>query len=324
MRIGVSKLGRLNQLGAGGEGIVYSTNAFPNLVFKEFKPEVARELNVDELSNLVGHFATLPALSQDWLRERTVWPCALVERRGRCVGFLMPRIPKEFRARYGIRSNPKMVELEWNRLVRRSANSNIVSEVPTPAELELVDLVRDLYLTAQHLHDAGVVIGDISGRNLLWRLNPVPQVLFIDNDGFRLERRSGVLRPKESPDWEDPTVSGAQTSRASDLYKLALASYRALWGRSGRPSRIPDEQASWTEPQHLLWPLLAETIHAVARPGLRDWLEALEKARQSLLLRGRPVLPVATVSVRPQASALLPRPTRPVLSLRPKPGTADS
>ncbi len=315
MKIAYTRLGRLVSIGEGADGAVFQPSGFPGDVFKEFKTP---DFSADALRELVATFSDLPESSRDWLSSRSVWPTTLVEKRKKCVGFLMPRIPDECFSRYGIRAYPRRVELDWNRLAYRQSrrgNPNIVSEIPDPTEEQVLKLLLDLFATSQILHQADFIIGDISGRNVLWRLSPEPSVVLIDNDGFRRVGESGVTRPKESPDWEDPYLAGSYTSQQSDVYKLALAAYRALWVTTGTPTKDFLRATGLSRAQARIGVLITESTARGGRPTLDHWVAELKTAIREKNLEGRPIINLPRPGRMPASRTLSTPESRPVIKL---------
>lgn len=125
--------GQLQELGRGGEGVVYSAATLGNRVYKEFLSAAYTTPDHTALDRLIGLQSQWTPEERVWLNQRTVWPETMVLEQGRLKGFVMPSIEKRYFRRHGIRQNPKTVLCEWNYLSLRTkfqSNPNIVSEVP--------------------------------------------------------------------------------------------------------------------------------------------------------------------------------------------------
>ena len=173
-----------------------------------------------------------------FILERTRWPTTIVLDGGRLHGFLMPRWRPSSTAGTGSpRARNRRVRLELpveTPAVRVQPAS--CSRRPAADPAQTLALVRDLATMMATLHRYGLVIGDVSARNILWTDRPSPRVALIDCDGIRPAGGRGVVTPKQSPEWDDPTLTNHETTQASDVYKLALAAYRAVWmASSDRP-----------------------------------------------------------------------------------------
>ena len=280
--------GSLTELGRGGEGVVFDVTARPGTVFKEYLPRTGLVLRRDALERLVALPARMSASDQRVLASRTAWPTALVIDGARLAGYLMPRIPDIYWRTHGARHDPRHVVCDWNFLAYRqqwSGSEAIVSDVPRATGRQALELVMDLARTMRILHRYDLVMGDVSGRNLLWTDKPEPRVFVIDCDAFRPEGGDAVCPSKESPEWDDPEVSGSRTTRASDVYKLGLAAYRAIWAASAKrptgdlqlPEGVPDALAD----------LVRRSVRPSGRPSAREWVDQLATA---LRFEGRPVV----------------------------------
>ena len=309
--------GQLQELGRGGEGVVYSAATLGDRVYKEFLSAAYTTPDQAALDRLIGLQSQWSPEERVWLTQRTVWPETMVLEQGRLKGFVMPSIEKRYFRRHGIRQNPKTVLCEWNYLSMRTkfqSNPNIVSEVPRVSPVDALALVHDLSKTMKLLHKYDVIVGDISGKNLLWTDSPNLQVMIIDCDSFRIAGSGGVASPKQSPDWDDPYLNGKPTSQESDVYKLALAAYRSVWAvgtdrpqppnftLAPKPNGVPDELAS----------LITRSLAETGRPTAEEWESVLAMPAR---FRGRPAVKMGTTSSKPQSSSG-PSPT-PIASQRP-------
>jgi len=223
----------------------------------------------------------------------------------------MPAIEDAFYRRYGLRTNPKRVLCDWNQLSYQDAPlpAHMISEVPRPSVEEKILLIKDLAGTVDLLHRHDIIVGDMSGKNLIWTTQP-NRVIIIDCDSFRISGRKGVCIHKESPGWIDPTLQGSQTCKESDIYKLGVAAFRSLWNdpssvvspdvvNRSRPSNIPGDMIS----------LISASVGSTNRPTSNDWVRRLD---QIFKFKGRPVVaatgtPIAGIS----------RPTRPRIQIHP-------
>lgn len=315
------------ELGKGGEGQVFAIPHRPNLVYKQYLQAAATAPGQSALQSLIDLKSTMSPSEQTWLSERTIWPETIVVDQGRMCGFLMRKITPEYFRKQGIRSNPRNVLCEWNLLAMRDRylrNPNIVSTVPHIEPFDALRLIVDLTKTVALLHKYRVIVGDMSGRNLLWTDTPAWRVLIIDCDSLRVDGSSGVASPKQSPDWDDPHLNGGATTQSSDIYKLGLAAFRGVWAATtdrpdhSVPLRVPDGV-----PEDLSNLVLASTGMS-DRPTADEWLRRLEP---SIKFGGRPVLdlnkqtptkqPLSPTAAVPPTS--LPQKQRPIIKMNEPP-----
>jgi len=287
-----SQSSQLVELGKGAEGKVFHSQSLGNHVYKEFLHNSRTVPNKAALERLVDLRGQWTSEESAWLLERTVWPETLVVDQGRLKGFLMPMIGQRFFRQYGIRSNPKKVPCEWNYLSMRTrfqTNPNLVSNVPNVSPLQAMLLVHDLAKSVMFFHRHNVIIGDISGRNLLWTDFPKFQVLIIDCDSFRVSGSGGVASPKQSPDWDDPDLQGKPTTQESDVYKLALAAYRAVWAATTERPQSPHHSvpAVPNGVPDVLRDLITRSMAKSGRPSAEEWVTELASAAA---MKGRPAI----------------------------------
>lgn len=305
----------LTEIGKGGEGRIFASGAKRGVVFKEYMQSSRNPANRSALEELINLRGSWSREELSWLGERTVWPDKVVLNRGAFAGFTMPLISDHYFRRFGIRSSPRRVPCEWNYLSMRKKyqkNPNLVSDVPDMPTDKALHLVLDLAKTMSFLHRHGIVVGDVSGRNLLWTDTPSLRALIIDCDSFRIEGHKGVSPPKQSPDWEDPDLVGAETTQHSDIYKLALAAYRAVWGATTdrpRPGLAPVPDGVPKE----LCALIEESTASTKRPTAADWVQRLGTSVAWAAQHGnRPV-----VTVAPNSGSTNPPPTSQVRPVHP-------
>lgn len=292
------------ELGAGGEGRVFEVPGLGNLVYKEFFPSATSIPDLQALERLISARESWSPDEQSWMNERSVWPISSVLENGRLKGLLMPRIPKLFYRSHGIKANPRVVLCEWNYLALRNrfgSNPNIFSDVPRPETFQVIELILDLSRTMSLLHAHDIVLGDVSGKNLLWTDRPSFRVFAIDNDGFRFIGTGGIASPKQSPDWEDPVLAGRATTPESDIYKLGLAAFRALWSAgTDKPTMDRMNQSVGSGISKDVVDLIAQSTLGPTRPSSADWVSVLAPI---VALRGRPSVSVAlTASPNPSIS----------------------
>jgi len=242
-------------------------------------------------------------------------------------GFLMRKIAPEYFRKQGVRLNPRNVLCEWNLLAMRDRylrNPNIVSTVPNIEPFDALRLVIDLAKTIALLHKYRVILGDMSGRNLLWTDSPTWRVLIIDCDSLRIDGSAGVASPKQSPDWDDPHLNGAATTQSSDIYKLGLAAFRGVWAATtDRPDHSVPLRVPSGIPEDLASLVLASTAPS-GRPVAEEWVTRLEP---SIKFGGRPVVSVnkqtpanaVTAPSNVTSPPTLPTKQRPVIKMKDPP-----
>jgi hypothetical protein len=184
------RLGEL--LAEGGEGRVFEVVSGPAGLGR---PRVYKELRrphpVPELSSLVG-FPSLLAARDAPLSARVLsssaWPVSVVvgDDPSMALGTVMPRAPNGFWVRHRDGRN-RLASLSYlaNDPDRIAVAYGVM--MPAPGAPERVALVYALARLLDAWQAGGsqlqVVHGDLSAKNVLWSLDPVPAVYVLDCDG---------------------------------------------------------------------------------------------------------------------------------------------
>jgi hypothetical protein len=269
-RVEAEQLAIVRELGDGGQGTVFLAAiphaAVPLGAYKEYRPEVRPEVDWSNLESLIRVHRDAAGLVEDM-----AWPTAIVTRAGQPTGFLMRLAPPDCTVslRIGGVARQQLLALEY--LLNPPDYMAMIGLAVT--EQERVGLLRDLAAMTERLHGAGIVIGDLSPKNVVASLRPRPRCFLLDCDAVRRDGLS-VLRQVETPDWELPTGEELATA-AGDSYKLALCVLRVLAGdQSSRdPSLVPGHFGE-------LAARVAHTLLAAPpdRPSASEWLAFLDRA----------------------------------------------
>lgn len=288
----------LERIAAGGEGIVFRVQSQTDVIYKEYKPAQLASVNIPALNGLIDFAAKLSDAERSYLYSRSVWPTHLVADGNQVRGFLMRAIPQRHYRRHGLAQNPKNVLLDWNQLIysEEVLPPHMLSEVPRLDSPQITELLTDLATTMNLLHRHGIVIGDISGKNLIWSVSP-HQVLLIDCDSFRFAGTRGVCDHKESPGWIDPTLAGGPTSQESDIFKLGVAAYRALWQDGNSVATGQLSRSGRSDIPTALVELIQRSLETPPRPTAAEWLSELGGAYR---FGGRPALKTGSAVVADQ------------------------
>lgn len=288
---GVRELRLGSKLGAGADGAVYRAEGNRKVCIKVFDPGTRAELqrNLPRITLLVQRANAL-------VRDAAI-PMLFVSDRpnGPPIGFAMQMVEgKEVHNLYGVSSRQ--------------------IHFPTADFRFLVQVAKNAAVAADRLHANRIVIGDISGRNLMVRSDAT--VCWIDADSFLIGnpdyREIGRL---VTPEWTPPELQGNRhlnTPRlpGHDRFGLAVLIFHILMlgrhpfqGRFTGRGEVPDLQSNisqrWyahagfnaiplqppigTPPVSHLGPRIADLFHMAflenvpeRRPSAADWVEALK------------------------------------------------
>jgi hypothetical protein len=275
-RIDISSLMLGSELGGGGQGKVTGVN---NLMINGQWPAAlkiytpgASSPDTDVLERIVAFPSYLSPGDNNWLHNRTAWPAMIAEDGGVVRGFLMRIVPDAyyfgFRTRtQGTRRQLADVAFLLNTDQYISSSGLVVND------RDRVSLLTSLAEALTRLHSLGVVVGDLSPKNLLFSLAPSPGCFIIDCDAMCV-RGETVMEQIQTPDWEVPDGEPIAT-RAADAYKFGLLAIR-LFAR--------DQSSSDPTPISMTSRGLGRLAEAVLRddpsrrPTPQDWIPALTAA----------------------------------------------
>lgn len=315
-------LGITDSLGGGADGEVYRVASDKTSVYKRFHPHVLKEVNEIGLVDTIACLSEFDPSVRSYVISQTAWPHTLVRRGRQVVGFLMPLVGKQYFSRLGRKDDTSTSPNDWNRLAfikKTQENPNLVSDLPEmhldEYRLDRLNLCRELSAVFAVLHEKDVIVGDVSGRNILWAPPTVNRVLLIDCDGMRKSGKATVTKGKQSPDWFDPFLTG-ETTIQSDLYKLSLAIYRGYFTASNAhpPTATP---TTIDQVDRQLLEFCRKGVAEKDRPTASDWVTettALIKQVEDIIrFDGRPpidwrnetspatsVVPTAPTKKRPE------------------------
>lgn len=288
------KLGK--RLGQGGQGTVYEVlnRTFTvgpgpawEVVFKEYDAGLLPALDAAALNAMVDLLFGLSATEGVWLCDRAAWPATVVERQGRVCGFLMRAVPDSFR--FDLRSlagtassSRRLANVEY--LLNSDAYAAGIGL--TISDSDRVALLADLSSTLSRLHRLGIVVGDLSPKNLLFRTTPEVRCFLIDCDAMRLNGAT-VLPQAETPDWQLPSGEEKAT-RSGDIYKLGLLAAR-LFERD----QTTTDPASLTAVSPTLGTLAQASLSGEPgkRPSPSQWTELASAATHAIRIAPPPPPP---------------------------------
>lgn len=266
--------GRL--LGAGGTAKVYEVeDGTPGarLITKIWTAPPPGDL--DALTELIRLRSARDL--EEYLDERACWPQAAALVDGEVRGFSAARASDEFYFDYEGASGTtrRLADLGFL-LTPARYQLNTLGRVASFSErlallVETADFIRTM-------HEHGVVIGDISPRNILYTLLPEPRMWFLDVDGFSIGARS-LFGDLQTPGWTAADVVGEaeESSAARDILKFALLVLRLLRGdqlaRDPSALILPPELREISD---LIRVSLG--VDTEARPSAMQWVGALRRA----------------------------------------------
>jgi hypothetical protein len=287
------ELGSREQIGAGGMAKVYHV---PELivaeqpeqqwVYKKFKP-LCRPVPLYGMQTLVKLIDGLEAKQREVFIRSLNWPVrVVVDDSPGAAGVILPLLGAEYFVDLKVSSGAvkrKAAELQF--LFKDREYCARVG-IAFPDEDQRRAICRSLCYAMALLDKADVVYGDLSARNVLFRLHPRPAALLVDCDAVRVHGAAAAFgRQPHSPDWEPPEAHHARRQRnstgfsiqnkATDRYKLGLAILRILTPGEGSSGATDARRAKRVLPPALYSMLEKSLDHdATRRPTARDWYSA--------------------------------------------------
>lgn len=266
----LDELGTLDKIAEGGQGTIFRAARMPGELYKRYLDPTA--LHVGELKRLIRriHVDERSQHARETILRSTAWPTSVVLENGRHVGLMMPEAPPRFSTAIG--GKTRLKELQFLIFEPKP----MWSEVGLPGPEERRELALGYVRLFKALHDAEIIIGDVSPRNLLWTLDPDPAVYAIDCDGFRVNGYPAPTPQAQTPDWVDPDQETGRASFDSDRFKLALLVIRILLVE---PKATPQQVAADPQRRTALGDRVAELVCKVAngeRSHAVEWLRALD------------------------------------------------
>jgi hypothetical protein len=266
----LADLGELELLGEGGQGKVYRAAASTLLYKGYFSPAKVR---VEGFASLRAARDMMGTTDRELIDAATAFPQYRVDDCGRFAGFLMVEVPEPFWGPIG-NSQRRLREIQYLMYPLRPLWSRL--DLPTPeGRLAIARAFARLF---DVLHRHGIVVGDVSMRNLLWANSGIERAFLIDCDSMRAAGNEPAVAPAVTPDWDDPSSPG-KADLDTDRYKLALAILRILVVKpEARPEQVTSGAIALPDEFARVRDLMGAVDSDVggARPHATRWIEALE------------------------------------------------
>jgi hypothetical protein len=307
-RIDLSNLVLGSELGGGGQGKVTEVNG---LVIKGHWPTAlkiytpgARNPDTAVLERIVGFPRQLAPGDSSWLDEHTAWPAVIAEDGGVVRGFLMRTVPDAYYFGFHTRTRGTRQQLAYVAFLLNT-DQYVSSSGLSVSDHDRLALLTSLAGALSRLHGLGVVVGDLSPKNLLFSFVSSPSCFLIDCDAMRV-RGETVLEQIQTPDWEAPAGEPRATT-ATDAFKFGLLAIR-LFARD-QSSRDRTALAA-VSPELGRLARLSQHRDPLQRPSPGTWMTALNAAT----LSAATTAPRATA---PRPTAATPRISVPIPTVYP-------
>jgi eukaryotic-like serine/threonine-protein kinase len=277
-RVEISSLRLGAVLGSGGQGKVvavenYLIDATWPAALKTYSGGV--HVNTHGLEKITSFPDQLHRNDRDWLMGATSWPWAIATDGGMTRGFLMRVVPDVYRFDFRTRTQGSKTMLSSVEFLL-NPDDYVSGAGISISDRDRLNLLGALADTISRLHARGVVVGDLSPKNVLFNLNSYSSCFIIDCDAVALHGES-ALEQVDTPEWEVPPGERKGTE-ASDSYKFGLLAIR-LFARdqsSGDASAV-----SALSPEMGRLAALSQNADPTRRPPPGAWVSAIQAAAAS-------------------------------------------
>lgn len=289
------------QLGAGGEGTVYTVVGQPDSVAKIYHAHRLNNALAAKVQAMVADPPEDDTRNNPQLRHVSIaWPEQVLMSGGKFVGYVMPKIPK---------ADDLYDLLQPQQRARQHPHAN---------HRTIYRTARNFALAMAAIHRKNYVIGDVNFKNALF--SDTALITIVDCDSMQVTEANGTVHRclVGLPDYTAPELQGADFSSInrttdSDTFGLAVLIFQLLMQGfhpfAGRPlpgapdveqvhvycikhTIFPYEQNPYFEPPKAAPPITAlpgviRTLMQRAfterkRPSAQEWANALEMVEQRL------------------------------------------
>ena len=220
-------------LGEGHEGTVWTVKDHDDLAVKIFHGGQMPARTKAKLISMMKKTMTTRCRSY-----RIAWPLELVSEKGKRTssGYLMPRLDQEKHPEIGAYFNRMRRD---RRIAQRGRGYSMV---------HMLTIARNLAQMVAALHEHGLVIGDLSSRNV--RAHDHGQVALIDVDSIQIKDQDGqvyrctVGTPEYcAPERQGITFDEIDKTTADDEFALSVMIYQLIFQGRHPFAGIPTKQA---------------------------------------------------------------------------------
>lgn len=261
------------RLGDGGQGMVYAVvrevaGLHGPLAYKEYRHDVFVDPGVlEDMVRFLGDLERSAPADHAFLESRLAWPLRLGHRGGSPSGFVMRQVPEQYTLHSRHLGGPRQQTLEF--LLNPDPYLQRIG-LSVGNEQRLL-ILKDLASIIGALHRYDVAVGDLSPKNILFRLDIWPRCFLIDCDSMRFKGRD-ALPQVETPGWECPDSSKA--TQESDVYKFGLMALR-LFNRD--QDSLDGTALREQSPQLAELAQSSLSTQPSARPTMTEWQVLLQQ-----------------------------------------------
>lgn len=191
--------------------------------------------NSDDFANHLDEITKRLRTDKSLFDSRMAVPRAIVEHNQAFSGFLMKEFSDGCYFTKTFSDGESVSALLELKIFLNSESERAKLNVPQLTRTDRFQILADLFNTLALLHESGVVVGDLSGSNLLLQRKASKsgslRVLFLDVDSFWFGGGRHPGGPESTLHWRSPEemeINALPPSKATDVYKAALLVRRLL------------------------------------------------------------------------------------------------
>jgi DNA-binding helix-hairpin-helix protein with protein kinase domain len=287
-------LGPRHEIGAGGTAKVqaipsYLVHESPggSWVYKKYKAKY-RPVSLYGMQSLVRQRAAFGEDQRKIFDRSLNWPVrVVVDDHDGAAGVILPLLAEELFISLHLSSGAVKRKPAEGQFLFMDRAYCVRTRIPYLEDEQRKQICRSLCYAMALLDRAGVVYGDLSSRNFLFRLVPRPSVVLVDCDAVRLTgSAAGFGLQPHSPDWEPPEAIRSRRrkdsagysiqNKSTDRYKLGLAILRILTPGDGCSTNTDPDVARSRLPMPL-FTLLQRALSddPTERPPAKTWYQEM-------------------------------------------------
>lgn len=233
-----------NQIGSGGEGIVYAIQGSNDKVAKLYKADklankMLRDAKERKLKAMMG--MNIKYTIDGVLR--LAWPIDVLYNQGQMVGFVMPKLSKML----------KIFDIQrcWRPDANNPSTKEVLAVYPNYTWKYAVQFAYNLAWVVRYVHSNGIVIGDLNQNNI-YADTSTGAVVLIDCDSFDItDRKTGERFPCEvglpemlAPELQTVGQLKGKFTTHTDNFSLAIHIFRLLMRNADPFTGVPSAGAS--------------------------------------------------------------------------------
>ena len=231
-------------LARGGRGVIYQVSPKRKLsdqILQDGKYLLKKQrysnatVNSDSIADHLDEIHKRLQGKFSYFRSRLALPLAIVEDKGKFLGYLMPEFDEGCYFNKTLFSAEVTQALQEVKIQLNSQSERKALSVPEISTSTRFAILVDVLETITQLHECGLVVGDISGSNLIIQDKATrkhsQRVIILDVDSFSYQGGKHPFGAESTIHWRSPEElkkPDYAPTKSSDVYKIGLLIRRIL------------------------------------------------------------------------------------------------